>query len=52
MRTQSDRERARRQQRRRKLAHLRRRLAQTADRVERERLIAKIRRISPSAPIP
>jgi len=42
----------RRQRRQRKVRHLRDRLAQTRDSQERERLIAKIRRISPTAPVP
>jgi len=41
----------RRQRRKRKLRYLRRRLAQTNDLAKRERLIAKIRRVSPRAPI-
>jgi|GEM_PF-1576665 hypothetical protein len=52
MRTQRDRDRSRRQRRRRKLVYLRRRLAQTTDRALRQRLIAKMRRVSPTAPIP
>ena len=51
MRTQRDRNKARRKQRRRKLRYLRRRLAQADSPTEREKLIAKIRRISPAAPI-
>jgi len=42
----------RRQRRRRKVRYLRRRIAQTKDLRERERLIAKMRRISPCAPVP
>lgn len=42
----------RRQRRKRKLRYLRRRLAETEDPEERQRLIAKIRRISPWAPVP
>ena len=42
----------RRQRRRRKVRYLRRRLAMTKDPNERQRLIAKIRRISPRAPVP
>jgi hypothetical protein len=52
MRTNKDRERIRRQTRRRKVSHLRRRLAQTTDPDERQRLIEKIRRVSPTAPVP
>ena len=51
MRTQRDRNKARRKQRRRKLQYLRRRLARADGPAERERLIEKIRRISPAAPI-
>ncbi len=51
MRTQRDRDRVRKQRRKRKLRDLRQRLAQTTDQAEREKLIAKIRRISPKAPI-
>jgi hypothetical protein len=42
----------RRQRRKRKLQFLRRRLAETTDVQERRRLIAKIRRVSPRAPVP
>jgi hypothetical protein len=42
----------RRQRRKRKLRYLRRRLAETTDVQERQRLIAKIHRISPRAPVP
>lgn len=41
----------RRQRRKRKLRYLRRRLAEAKDADERKRLIAKIRRISPRAPV-
>lgn len=41
----------RRQRRKRKLRYLRRRLAEAKDADERWRLIAKIRRISPYAPV-
>jgi hypothetical protein len=51
MRTNRDRKRARKQARKRKLRYLRQRLAQTTDPAERRRLIAKIERISPAAPI-
>ena len=52
MRTNRDRQRARRQARRKKLHYLRRRLAKAKDKKEREQLIEKIRRVSPRAPIP
>lgn len=42
----------RRQRRRRKVRYLRDRLKETTDPAERERLIAKMRKISPTAPIP
>jgi indole-3-glycerol phosphate synthase len=42
----------RRQRRRRKVHHLRERLENTTNARERQRLIAKIKKISPSAPIP
>jgi hypothetical protein len=41
-----------RRRRRQKLRHLRRRLAETEDLTVRRRLIARIRRISPKAPVP
>ncbi len=52
MRREPDRERIRRRNRKRKLRHLRQRLAQTKDAAQRRRLIEKIRRISPAAPVP
>ncbi|MBE9508968.1 MAG: hypothetical protein IMY86_13080 [Chloroflexi bacterium] len=52
MRTNRDRQRARKQARKRKLRYLRERLAATDIRAERERLIAKIRRVSRTAPVP
>ncbi len=52
MRTEKQRQLERRRRRRRKLRYLRQRLAQTTDPAERERLIEKIRRVSPTAPIP
>jgi indole-3-glycerol phosphate synthase len=52
MRTNKDRQRARKQARKRKLRYLRQRLARTADPAERRRLIAKIKRVSPAAPVP
>ena len=42
----------RRQRRKRKLRYLRRRLAEATDPNERRRLIAKIRQVSPKAPVP
>jgi len=42
----------RRQRRRRKVRHLKARLAETNDPQERARLIAKIKKISPTAPVP
>jgi indole-3-glycerol phosphate synthase len=42
----------RRQRRKRKLRALRRKLNETTDVQERRRLIAKIRRTSPRAPVP
>lgn len=52
MRREPDRERIRRSNRKRKLRHLRQRLARTKDAAQRRRLIEKIRRISPAAPVP
>jgi hypothetical protein len=52
VRTNKDRQRARRQARRKKLRYLRRRLAEAKTSKEREQLIDKIRRVSPAAPIP
>ena len=52
MRTNRDRKRSRKQTRKRKLRYLRDRLAATTDTTERRRLIAKIRRVSPTAPVP
>ena len=52
MRTERDRKKARRQTRKRKLRYLRRRLTQTTNPAERRRLIAKIRLVSPTAPVP
>jgi indole-3-glycerol phosphate synthase len=42
----------RRQRRRRKVRYLRERLEKTTAPAERQRLIAKIKKISPSAPVP
>jgi len=52
MRTERDRKRVRRQTRKRKLRYLRGRLAGTTNPAERRRLIAKMQRISPTAPVP
>ncbi len=52
MRTEKDRRRSRRQTRKRKLRYLRGRLAQATTPAERQRLIEKIRRVSPTAPVP
>jgi len=52
MRTNRDRKRIRKQTRKRKLKYLRERLAQTTDPAERKRLIDKMRRVSPTAPLP
>ncbi|MBC7223844.1 MAG: hypothetical protein H5T59_06175, partial [Anaerolineae bacterium] len=50
--TERQRELRRRRHRRAKLRYLRARLERTTDPKERERLIAKMRKISPRAPIP
>ena len=52
MRTSKDKQRVRRQSRRRKLRYLRDRLTEATTAAERRRLIAKIQRISPTAPVP
>jgi hypothetical protein len=52
MKRQKDKDLRRKRQRRRKVRFLRRRIAEAKDLRERERLIAKLCRISPSAPIP
>jgi len=52
VRTNRDRKRIRKQTRQRKLRHLRERLAATTNAAERRRLIEKIRRVSPTAPVP
>jgi hypothetical protein len=52
MRTEKERKLNRRRTRKRRLRYLRDRLARTTDPAERRRLIAKIQRISPSAPVP
>ena len=46
------RERRRRRQRKKKIRKLRARLEQTTNPTERAQLIARIRRISPNAPVP
>lgn len=50
--TEKDRQRIQKQTRRRKLHYLRQQLARTDDPAERRRLIDKICRVSPTAPIP
>ncbi len=52
MRTEHDRKQRRKQVRKRKLRYLRERLARTTDAAERQQLIAKMRRVSPTAPLP
>ncbi len=52
MRTEKERHLERRRRRQRKLRYLRQRLERTSDPAERKRLIEKIRRISPAAPVP
>jgi hypothetical protein len=52
MRTNRDRKRARKQARKRKIRYLRKRLERTTNLAERRRLLAKIRYISPTAPVP
>ena len=52
MRVQKAKDLRRKQQRRRKVRFLQHRIAQAKDLRERERLIAKLHRISPSAPVP
>jgi hypothetical protein len=52
MRTNKDRKRIRKQTRKRRLQYLRQRLALATDPAERQRLIDKIRRVSPDAPVP
>ena len=52
MRVERDRKRARRQARKRKIKYLRRRLAAASTVDERRRLVEKLHRISPDAPIP
>lgn len=42
----------RRRQRQMKVRKLRQRLEKTRDREERQRIIAKIRRVAPNAPVP
>jgi hypothetical protein len=52
MRTEHDRKRRRKQARKQKLRYLRQRLAETGDPNERQRLIAKMKRVSRTAPVP
>ncbi len=52
MKTNRDRKRGRKQARKKKMRHLRERLAQTTNLTERRRLIAKLKFISPEAPVP
>jgi hypothetical protein len=52
MHTEKARKRNRRQTRKKKIRYLRRRLEQTTDLAERERLIEKLRRVSQEAPVP
>ena len=52
MRVERDRKRARRKVRKRKLKYLRRRLAAAKSPEDRRRMVEKIRRVSPTAPIP
>jgi hypothetical protein len=51
MRTERDRKRIRKQTRKKKIRYLRRRIEETTDLAERERLIEKLHRISPEAPV-
>ncbi|MEA3335712.1 MAG: DUF6800 family protein [Chloroflexota bacterium] len=52
MATERQKEIKRRRQRKRKIKHLRSRLEQTTDARQRATLIAKIKRVSPHAPVP
>ena len=52
MRTEKDRKLERRRRRKKKLRYLRARLERTTNPEERKRLIEKIRRVSPWAPVP
>lgn len=52
MHREKDKVRIRRQTRKRKLRYLRGRLAQASNAAERKKWIAKIRRVSPTAPVP
>jgi hypothetical protein len=52
MRTEHDRKQSRKQTRKKKIRYLRQRIEQTTDLAERERLIEKLHRISPEAPVP
>jgi hypothetical protein len=52
MRTEHDRKQVRKQRRKRKVRKLRQRLEQATNPAERKRLIDKIHRASPTAPVP
>ena len=52
MRTNKDRDRIRKRIRKRKLRYLRERLARATSPAERKKLIVKIHRVSPTAPVP
>ncbi len=52
MRTEHDRKRRRKQIRKRTLRNLRQRLAETSDPNKRRRLIARMQRVSRTAPVP
>ncbi|MBN1811118.1 MAG: hypothetical protein JXA14_04710 [Anaerolineae bacterium] len=52
MRTEHDRKRIRKRTRKKKVRYLRRRLERATDLAERERLIEKLHRVSPEAPVP
>jgi hypothetical protein len=52
MRVNRDRKRARKQTRRRRLRVLRAKLERATDAAERRRIIARMRRISPTTPVP
>lgn len=52
MSRQPKRDMRRRQRRRRKVRFLRKRLAETTNARERQRIIVKIKKISPTAPVP
>ena len=52
MRTERDRKRIRKRIRKRKIKYLRERLANATNVAERQRLIEKLHRVSPTAPVP